>query len=339
MSNETLEKVIRTTEIGSGGGGILNAEQSNVFLDYIWDATVLGKQVRKKKMKAPIVEIDKVAIGERIVRGATEAVDTGENVPAVFSKISLTTKKLRLDWEISIESLEDNIEGENLDDHLSRMMATQFGNDLEDLAINGNVNSTDLLLKQYNGYSELLKGAEGHVLDAAGGAFDRGVINAAINALPRKYRRANNNVKFFASTGAIASYIYSLQAVETGLVNPESLAAAGISQAVAPSGNAGYLTGNAFGFQIQEVPLFREDRKTNEQGASAGTGNADKSEVWLTHADNLLWGIAREVKINREYVAKKDTIEYTAFIRQGVQVQHVDGSVVVKNIGPAASTL
>lgn len=339
MSNETLEKVIRTTEIGSANGGLLNTEQSNQFLDYIWDATVIGKQVRKIRMNASEIDIDKVAVGERIVRGATEAVDTGENAPAIFSKISLTTKKLRLDWELSTESLEDNIEGENLEDHLSRLMATQFGNDMEDLAINGNTNSTDPLLKQYNGYSELLRGAEGHVIDANGGVFDRGVINAAIAALPRKYRQRSNALKFFASTGAIQSYIYSLQAVESNMVNPETLAAAGIQQAVAPNGNAGYLTGNAFGFNIQEVPYFREDRKLNEEGASAGTGTATHSEAWLTHPDNLLWGIKREVKINRQYAPKKDTIEYTVFVRQGVQVQHADASVVVENIGAAPSTL
>lgn len=339
MSNETLEKVIRTTEVGNGGGGLLNAEQSNRFLDYIWDATVLGKQVRKIRMNADTIDIDKVAIGSRIVRGATEAVDTGENAQATFTKISLTTKKLRLDWELSTESLEDNIEGENLDDHLARLMATQFGNDLEDLAINGNTNSSDPLLSQYNGYSELLRGSGSHVIDANDGVFDRGVINAAIAALPRKYRQQTNALKFFASSGAIQSYIYSLQAVEANMVNPETLAAAGINQAVAPNGRAGYLTGNAFGFQIQEVPYFREDKKMNEAGASAGTGDADHSEAWLTHPDNLLWGIKREVKINREYAPKKDTIEYTVFVRQGVQVQHVDASVVVKNIAAAASTL
>lgn len=326
MSNELLEKVIRTTEIGSANGGLLNVEQTNQFLDYIWDTTVLGQQVRQIRMRSNEQDIDKVAIGERIVRGATEAVDTGENAGAVFSKISLTTKKLRLDWELSTESLEDNIEGENLEDHLARLMATQFGNDLEDLAINGDTTSSDPLLKQYDGYAKLLR-AGGHVLDAEGGVLDRGVLNAAIRALPRKYRQNRTGFKFFTSAGAIQDYIYSLQAVEAGMVNPETLAAAGINMAVAPEGRGGYLTGNAFGFQIQEVPLFAEDEDTGE------------TELWLTNAQNLLWGIKREVTIHREFKPKKDTIEYTVYVRQGVQVQHADAAVVVTNLGPADDTL
>jgi hypothetical protein len=117
------------------------------------------------------------------------------------------------------------------------------------------------------------------------------------------------------------------------MVNPETLAAAGINLAVRPEGNAGYLTGNAFGFQIQEVPLFREDLELPGTGGDAGT------ELWLTNAQNLLWGIKREVTIHREFKPKKDTIEYTVYVRQGVQVQHADAAVVVTNLGPAASTL
>ena len=342
--SDLLEKVVSTTNIGAGQGGLLNADQTNRFLDYIWDATVLGKQVRKIRMNAPVQEIDKVSVGERIVRGATEAVDTGENAGATFSKISLSTHKLRLDWELSTESLEDNIEGEALEDHLARLMGTQFGNDLEDLAINGNVNSTDPLLKVFNGYSEILNDTsnandKANVIDANGGVFDRGVINAALKAMPRKYRQRAHGVKFFASSGTIQDYIYSLQAVEANMVNPESLAAAGVDAAVSPEGGAGFITGNAFGKRIQEVPLFREDRKEDEYGSAAGTGAAEHSEAWLLAPENLLWGIKREVKVHREYKPKKDTIEYTVFVRAGVQVQNREATVVVKNLAQAASTL
>lgn len=341
MSNELLEKVIATSTIGSGGGGLLSPEQTNTFLDYIWDATVLGSQVRKIKMNAAEQEIDKVSIGERIVRGATEAVDTGENAGATFSKISLSTKKVRLDWELSTESLEDNIEGEAFEDHLARLMATQMGNDLEDLAINGEEGSSDPLLKVFDGYSVRLQENGAHVVNANGQVLNRAVINAAIKSMPRKYMQRKQDFKFFTGSGPIQDYLYSLQAVDAGLVNPESLAAAGIDQAVRTEGKAGYTMGNAFGFRIQEVPLFREDRKTNESagGVTAGTGDEDKTEAWLLSPQNLLWGIKREITVYRDFKPKKDTIEYTVYARVGVQVQHADATVVVKNLGTTDGTL
>ena len=187
MSNELLEKVIRTTEVGAGGGGLLSPEQSNRFIDYMWDETVLGSQVRTIRMKSTEQEIDKVSVGERLMRVATEAVDDGVNAGAVFTKISLTTKKLRLDWELSTESLEDNLEGEALEDHIARLMAAQAGNDLEDVAINGDTAlTTDPLLKAFDGWRKRAI-AGGHVVDHAGANLNRAAFNAALKAMPRKF--------------------------------------------------------------------------------------------------------------------------------------------------------
>src|ERR671928_948750 len=108
MSNELLEKVISTSVIGANGhGGLLTPEQSGRFIDYMWDATVLGRQVRTIRMRANEVELDRMAIGERLVRLATEAVSDPVQPAVAFTKVSLSTQKLRLDWELSSESLED----------------------------------------------------------------------------------------------------------------------------------------------------------------------------------------------------------------------------------------
>ena len=151
MSNETLEKAVAagtqvSTGFGSatggtgvhvasenGNGGLLNPEQSARFLDYMFDATVIGKVARTVRMKSDTAEIDRMSVGEKLMKLATEADNTAINSGVTFSKISLTTKKLRMDWELSTESLEDNIEGADLEDHIARLMATQAGNDIEDV--------------------------------------------------------------------------------------------------------------------------------------------------------------------------------------------------------------
>lgn len=210
MSNELLEKVIRTTEVGSGGGGLLNAEQADRFIDYMWDATVLGSQVRTIRMRATEQDIDKIGVGERLMRVATEAVDDGVNAGATFTKISLTTKKLRLDWELSTESLEDNIEGDALEDHIARLMATQAGNDIEDVAINGNTALTsDPLMKAFDGWRKLAL-AGGHVVDHAGQPLNRAAANKALKAMPRKYMQRRNGLKFFTGSNLIQDYLYGL---------------------------------------------------------------------------------------------------------------------------------
>ena len=170
MSNELLEKVISTSSIGAdstAGGGLLSPQQSGRFIDYMWNATVLGAQVRTIQMRANEVELDRLAIGERLVRVATEAVDDGVNNAVAFTKVSLGTVKFRMDWELSSESLEDGLEGDALEDHIARLMAAQAANDLEDLAINGDTigHQGDALLKGFDGWRKRLFYG-GSVLDA-----------------------------------------------------------------------------------------------------------------------------------------------------------------------------
>jgi hypothetical protein len=333
MSNELLEKVIRTTEVGAGGGGILNAEQSNRFIDYMWDATVLGSQVRTVRMRSTVQDIDKVGVGTRLMRVATEAVDDGVNAGATFTKISLTTTKLRLDFELSSESLEDNLEGDALEDHIARLMATQAGNDIEDVAINGDTALTgDPLLKAFDGWSKRAA-AQGHVVDFAGGVIDRSVFNKALKAMPRKYMQRRNGLKFFTGSNLIQDYLFSLQADSAAYVTPESLAAAGINQPVRTEGPAGFTISNAFGVPVQEVPLFDETKDGTYSGA--GTVN-NHGDVWLTFPQNLLWGVKREIVVYREFKPKKDTIEYTMYTRVGTQIENGDAFVVVTNVKVSA---
>lgn len=334
-----LEKVIRTTEIGAGGG-LLNPEQQDTFIDYMWDNTVLASQVRTIRMKSDTIEIEKVGVGKRLMKVATEAVDDGTPAGATFSKISLTTTKFRLDFELSTESLEDNIEGDDLEDHIARLMSQAAGNDLEDLAINADSALTgDPLLKGFDGWSKRAR-AGGHVVDHAGGALNRDAFNKALKAMPRYFMQRRNQLKFFVGSNLIQDYLYSLTDLAT---TPEDIAASMIrSGPVRTEGAAGFVTTYAFGIPVQEVPLFDEardgdyDTDPGTSGVQLPANTVNHGDLWLTFPKNLLWGVKRDIKVVREYKPKKDTIEYTMMCRVGTQIEEVDAFVVVKNIKVSA---
>lgn len=329
-----LEKVIRTTEIGLGG--LLAPEQSDRFLDYMFDATVLGAQVRVKRMRANTAEIDRIRVGERIVRGALEAVDTGENAGVAFSKISLTTRKIRLDWELSSEALEDNIEGNDLEDHIARMMAAQAGTDLEDLAINGDSTSNDPLLRVFDGWrKQLVAGMEGeaaNVVDANGEAVSIGLFNRALKAMPRKFLQRRGNLRFYTGTTVIQDWIFSFVDPSTQNGNPYTAAfGTGILQngPVTPEGAAGFTTGLAFGVTVQEVPLFNNFMTLNGRTDDVA---GDHGDIWLTYPQNLIWAVKRDLEVYREFKPKKDSIEYTVYARVGTRVENAEAAVVVENV-------
>ena len=54
-------------------GGILQPEQSRQFIEYIWDNTVLAQDGRRVTMRANSMELEKLHVGERILRAAAQA--------------------------------------------------------------------------------------------------------------------------------------------------------------------------------------------------------------------------------------------------------------------------
>ena len=305
-------------------GGILNPEQARRFIDYVWDATVLAQDGRRVTMRANTIELEKVNVGERVIRSAAQALGEYTNAGATFTKVELTTKKIRLDWEVSTEALEDNIEGAALEDHLVRLMTNSFGNDLEDLAINGD-GGGDPFLGIMNGFVNQVTGGDSHeaVVDTTGG-WTPEVMQEIIYALPRKYRAIKSGLKFYAGTDVFAN-----------IVKNNGTLADAISEALMPrvSGTPGrredYLSGGGqtfggarttrvLGMNVQEVPYYP-------------AGYVD-----LTFPQNRVWGFQRDITVNREYKPKKDTIEYTIFVRFGLTWEELD-AIAYAEATPVAS--
>jgi hypothetical protein len=300
---------------GTDGSGILRPEQARRFIDYVWDATVLAKDGRRVTMRANTMELEKVNVGERVIRAAAQAVGDYTNAGATFSKVELTTKKIRLDWEVSSESLEDGIEGAALEDHLVRLMTNAFANDIEDLAINGD-GATGNFLSIMDGFvNKANTGGSAHeaVVTVADNAWTPDVMQQIILALPRKYRALKNNLKFYAGTDAFQGIVKH----NGTLADAVAEAFAGMTPGSTQANRQDYLDGmgqtfggarttRVLGVDVQEVPYYP-------------AGYVD-----LTFPANRIWGFQRDITVNREYKAKKDTIEYTVFIRFGIQWEEED---------------
>ena len=297
-------------------GGILLPEQARRFIDYVWDATVLAKDGRRVTMRANTMELEKVNVGERVIRAAAQAQPTFENAGATFSKVELTTKKIRLDWEVSTEALEDNIEGAALEDHLVRLMTNAFANDIEDLAINGTGAGSNAFLNIMEGFVNKVKtdgDAHEAIVTVADNAWTPTVMQDIILAMPRKYRAIKNNLKFYAGTDAFQGIVK-----HTGtLADAVAEAFAGMTPGSTQANRQAYLDGGAqtfgearttrvLGVDVQEVPYYP-------------AGYVD-----LTFPSNRVWGFQRDITVNRFYQPKKDTIEYTVFVRFGLQWEELD---------------
>jgi len=311
----------RTASPTYTGTGILRPEQARRFIDYVWDATTLAQDGRRVTMRANTMELEKINVGDRVIRAASQGVSTYTNTGATFSKVELTTKKIRLDWEVSSESLEDNIEGAALEDHLVRLMTNAFGNDIEDLAINGD-GSTGNFLSIMNGFINQEKtnpslqptnnpGSAHEVINStlvgSNTAFTDWTterLQSLILAMPRRYRAITNGLKFYAGTDTFANIVKNNATVYSTIGSTENTRNEFIGGANQTFGGARQT--RVLGVPVLEVPYY-----------PAGF-------VDLTFPQNRIWGFQRDITVNRFYVPKKDTIEYTVFVRFGIAWEELD---------------
>ena len=93
--------------------------------------------VRHVMRSAKSGEIDKIGIASRILRGKVENTDDGYRAGVKTNVIEYACKAIRLPWEITEETLRENIEGQQLEAIITNLMTAQLGVDLEDLYLNG----------------------------------------------------------------------------------------------------------------------------------------------------------------------------------------------------------
>lgn len=333
---EILSKAdeVTTSVVGNDSGGLMKPAQSNRFLDFVIDQSVLMQNARVVRMRTPQMEIDKVSVGTRLLAKATEASDTGANAAVTFAKVSLSTVKLRLDWAVSTESLEDNIEGASLEDHIAQVMARQTANDMDDLFINGNTSSNNGLLKALDGFVKLAK-AGGRTVDEAGNNVSRATYDRILRNLPSKYLQRRNELAFFSGSGIVQDTIYSL-----GNPNSATAATAGAPAPMSQIGEAAFLQGSLrgnggagstgispFGIPLVEVPLMPETVAGDYSGTSGNHGYVE-----LTFPQNRVIGIHRDITVYRQFKPKTDTIEYTQFMRVASNIENGDSYVIGKNV-------
>lgn len=321
--SQTLEKVITAQNMSVDGGPMLDPEQTTEFINYIFDATVLGDEARRINMTSDTVEVSRMVVGRRLLRRATEAVDDHVNAGVSFGKISLTTQKLRLDWELSTEAIEDT--QANFEDQVAQRMAAAIGEDLEDLAINGDSTTGDTLMSAFDGWRKIASdnGTTAAAVDGANG-LSMPQFQQALGLLDRRFMQQRNRLKFYAGSnvlGMLQNTLLAFESYQRDVLEGRE----GVVQ-----GNAGQTGLRVFGLPLVEVPLMPEGT-TADGSAMAATGTGYGS-IELTFPENRIWGVKREIRINREYKAKKDTTEYTVFTRVGTAVESPEAYVILNGI-------
>ena len=284
---------VTTTDItGSGKGGRLNPDQANRFIDYMVDNSALLKDIRIERMRSSEKLLDFILIDGRIIRKAVEGQQPSELMGITTKKKELHAIKIVLPADVSHEFLEDNIERNAAMDHIARMLAQQYSNDLTDLLLNGDTSTAssatdaafltigDGIIKQASDSTDTHKVQLPGTITASD--YKDTIFPAMLRALPDKFKTDRDNLRIYCSSSVADSYILSLASRLTTM-----------GDNVLVNGNAATF----LGVRIFPVPNMPSDK------------------IILTNRRNIVQGIQRDMEVHSEYRPRKDMTEYTMYMR------------------------
>ena len=286
------EKSMQTSDLSGGTrGGLLNIAQADRFITYMFDLTQMTK-LRLVRMDRPRMELDKLAIGTRLLRKATEMTTVTDSSSFTTSKVTLTTTKLVLPWDISRDTYKANIERSGVADTIQRLMAIQAGNDFEELAILGDTTSSDAMLVAFDGWRKLANASSDTVqVMFSGSGLSKAIFSKMIKNMPVKYRTRRNELRFYAPSNLVQDYVEGLSDRETQL--GDQLLSEG-ARAV------------AYGIPIVEVALMPSTLSGTYGGATGNHG-----DVYLTFPENFITGVLEDIVIFHWFNARKDSLVKT----------------------------
>jgi len=172
-------------------GGLLNAQQRDVFLMYVRKFTKLIPLCRTEIMENPRLEVPKLHIGEPITVGLADNAIINETGSPLFNQITLDTAELASRFHITRRAIRRNVSKERIVQQVSEAMLAQIATDLENLHINGDTllgagTPINDLLRVNDGLDKLTNGS--HIVDLNGGFVSKQLFANMIRRMPDSYQ-------------------------------------------------------------------------------------------------------------------------------------------------------
>lgn len=309
---EALRKAAITT--GTSAAAMLSPQQANQFIVSLQDRDPLTALIRTEPRTAASGEIDKIGVANGIIRAASENADDGYRAEPTFGTVPYAAKGIRLPWEITLQFLRYNLEGQTVEDKIWQLMTRQFAIDLGRLDLLGDTGSVDPSLSIHDGWlKQIAASLVSHRVN--GSTASLGVVwpnkkhlFAANDALPDKYKQSDRRPVWVGSPTTHFDYIEYLTDRNT---------AAG-DQALSGQGGA---AASPLTYDFVEVPSMPNNR------------------LLLTSPQNLIRVLTTQIeryKVGPETdweLATRRKRGYVFFVDHDSIVEEMDAVVDVYNLG------
>lgn len=348
----------------------LTEEEADKFLDYVFDESVMKDYARIIRMKQAQKNVRAIGFGSgRFLYPAAEFNESKYKKQWSHNRIQLSVKKVRGAVAVFDDDLEDirGVTTENqFMDQLMKIIGAKIANELEEaywigdtMGLNPSFAADDIrglwdgwryqinhsqLTQAY--YNAVTGGA--HIKDAclcesgsgcesgswdpdahfrfAGGIAERSAVapydwefkyHMMLKNMPSKYKRKNSlaNLKFLNSDLVTQDYLEALSTRGTAL--GDSIFAGKMPTAYGKVG-------------ILDVPLMATDLGQDADGTYGLVGGGGYTDVVLTHKNNFIIGVQREIKLETQRVPADEATYVFYSMKSDIAIENVDAVVLTR---------
>lgn len=282
-------------------GGYLNTEQSNTFIRMLVDQPTLLQDIRTVPMNSPSMEINKIGFSDRILRvgpSSGTALSASDRAKPTTDQVTLTSKKVSAEVHIPYDVLEDNIERGRLEDTIMAMMTERISTDLEELIILGGTDGSDSYLELVDGVFSL---STSNVLDFSDetDGIDKRIFKAGIVAMPNKFLRKRDSMRFYVSPNVELEYADSL---------------ADRTTAMGDNNIARNMKNNAYGVPVMSASLMPDSR------------------YLFTFPKNIILGVQRDIMIESDRDIRTQVLVVVVTMRLDLQYEEENAVVTASGL-------
>ncbi|HVW07310.1 MAG TPA: hypothetical protein VHC90_01940, partial [Bryobacteraceae bacterium] len=267
------------------------------------------------KMPNVKYNIDKIGLTGNVLVKATPGTDPGDTVTvSTPTQVQLSASEVIAIVSIGDDTLEDNIEGDALVQHILGMVGRQAANQLEGAAMMGDTSVGDSgILDRWDGWNKLARAAGAHVIEGMADADRKWPgsgpvawkMTKLLKAIPSKYRNDPTMLRLILNNDLYLDYN---DAIATLNYTDAFKAVAGIAD-----------------LPIRSVPNIKMPLlPTNISFTYSSTPHTDGTFTMLTNIMNLIFGIHRDIKIEPFRQPRKRATDYVISMRAAVQIENGD---------------
>ena len=271
----------------------LTKTQCDDLVNNIVDNSPVLKLVNKLYMNKSTVELP-VMLSDTILEASKGGLEDRPPVD-LNNAVTLYSTKLKLPWTVTAEFMENEPSKGYAEKRIQTVMNVQAGNDLEDIFINGDEDSTDILYRANDGVLKLSKNNHKVQVGIRGKAVTK-MFEEVLRALPTKYRRNLRQLKFIVSPDMWMDYVMAIASRQGSMADQ-------------------YLAG------LVGSPTYGGVEVVASSFMPYG-------KFILTNPNNLIFGFENTIKKTRTHDKENDEYNYLLDIRVDFAIQNPEALIV-----------